>query len=165
MAAAFTPINQGEIDDTTKYLITGYIRKIEKTSKHMVPQEIMYLIISFYYLSFDYFKIFNKHIFQTASNGTRVKSINHSVYFSVYGDISLSNLKDKEIIWTFKLLHKRIEDFIFIGISASYNPNQRFFHNVRSNNYCIGLDGTKWSKCNFGMYHGHRFQNKAIILC
>ena len=156
-------------NDKSKILVNGYIRNILKdVFKDKVIDETIYAtILRFYYLC-DYFEKFNKEIYKNTIGDGVIKCIDKHKYSTIYGNLSISMNeeynKNCKYIWTFRI-NKIIENCIWFGISSTYIIDQDCFCNRESSNYCIGLDGEAWSKCDRKRYvvEGYKFNKGDII--
>ena len=69
-----TNIRPNEVDQRTKSLLHGFIQSLAKTMNHMIPDSIILMILSFYYLG-EYFKEFDDKIYQTTLNNKIIKCV------------------------------------------------------------------------------------------
>ena len=103
------------IDDNTRNLLKGYIRSTEKSMDKMIPDEIMFIILSFYYLN-EFFKDVCSECSLT-ENKTNIKVI-AGCNKNAYGYIHIDSMNDNGVShhWKFRLGSMEIDGETSIGI-------------------------------------------------
>ena len=144
-------INLNKVDKYTKHLLYGFTRNIQKDICLIIPDPIIVIILSFYYLP-EYFKDFDKSIFQCINtNDTQINTLSDNTsWSSIYGNIMISSDKQQKCIWKLRL--NEFSDVFMIGISSICDIDKRFFVNKNSYNYCYYSKGYKGSKEKFETY-------------
>ena len=163
--SVFEKVNTDKIDPNTKNLVHGYARNIQKSMDQIIPEAMIFIILSFYYLS-EYFKEFEPDLYEHTINNRTIKSIKHdSTNGTVYGAVSVS-LSDhiQKCIWKFKIITNRM-NYIYIGICSTYQTKGIFYYSrgKESNAYCLQLDGYKWTDSDPDEYTVQPFNEGDII--
>ena len=163
-ASTISSINPNDIDDDTKYLLHGYIRNIQKSIDNIIPDIIINVILSFYYIS-EYFHIFEDKYYKIVKDNNQIiQCIKSHHDASIYGNILIDcDGNQQRYIWSFRINKKYPTNHFYIGISSTYETMQRYYWNTLSSNYCLQLDGYKWSKDHPQEYTKEKFENGDIV--
>ena len=142
--------NLNKVDEDTENLVRGFIRNIQESMLLIIPDPIIMIVLSFYYLG-EYFKDFNKSIFGCVDKDCQIlKCVStNSPWSSIYGNVIASSDKSEKYIW--KLRFNKLNSGQ-IGISSNYDVNERFFFNKKSYNYSFYSDGMKVSRYDYNDY-------------
>ena len=152
-------INVDDIDDKTKNLVNGFIRNIDESMDQIIPDSIIFIVFAFYYLD-EYFKTFDTAHYQCDDNRT-IECIDDANEHSVYGNISIQAMETKKCLWSFKIY--KCTKYIYFGISSTFDVNKRFYYGIYSSNYCLQLDGYKWTKTRADRYTRQEFCDGDIV--
>ena len=143
-ASTLKNINIEEIDDHTKSLLDGFVRDVEKSMSHIIPDSIVLIILSFYYIS-EYFKQFDDKLYEITNNNKTIKRYDGtSSNGSIYANFIISPHQNiKQCVWKFKI-NKKGSNYIYIGICATSSTHARDIFYYCEYGYCLQLDGYKW---------------------
>ena len=133
-----------DVDQKSEYLLNGFIRNITDSLDYTIPQEIILLIMSFYYLG-EYFEIIDDRYYEIGEEDDRmITRVNNDGVQSIYGHKLIRSTDRYRYIWHFKLMDVKSDYGVFIGISSDYDTKQCFAYNEQSNNYSLSLNGNEW---------------------
>ena len=138
-----------EIDERTTNLLHGYTRSIAIILDCIIPEEIVMLLISFYYVE-ECFAIFDKKTYNISNpHYTQITHIGRPyARSSIYGNKLIPDeleIKGIRYIWHFKINQIKSQNGSFIGLASKsdINTNNIFaFDGMRT--YAISLNGNKW---------------------
>ena len=138
-------------DEDTKNLVHGFIRNIQKSVLLIIPDPIIWIVLSFYFAP-ECFKDFDKSVFKCIDKHCQIiKCVSaNSSWSSIYGNIMVSSNRKQKCLWKLRLNKFNVG---LIGISSTYDVDKRFFVSVDSYNYCFySADGSKVSKDDYQDY-------------
>ena len=103
-----------DVPDETQHLINGYIRDIKKSIDNIIPDEIMFVILTFYYLT-EYFKDTKCSLTEQNTKIT-LKSGYHN---NAYGNIQIDSINHNDSChyWIFKMGTMKNSIKAIIGIA------------------------------------------------
>ena len=104
-------IQMNEIPDDTKYLLSGFIRRMEKEVNNDIPEVIMMIILSFYYIA-EYFKDTDCEL---SEKNTKITSAGHNR--NGYGNLIIDSTSNGCHQWQFKIGF--IKFSLMVGITES----------------------------------------------
>ena len=131
-----------EIPDNTKYLISGYIRKMEAEVENDIPEVIMMIILSFYYIA-EYFKDTECDL---SEDNTKILGGYLCCNRNAYGNIiidSMSNGDDGIYHWQFEI-GCLTTDTVAMGITESTSTPLNPIYTVNGKGYAYMSSGSLW---------------------
>ena len=134
-----------KIDSKTKHLVHGFVREMNSILTQIIPEPIIYVILSFYFLG-EYFEIFDPKYYKvTEENKTVTKTSNTGWSVpSCYGKMLIDSDSGGVYEWVFRILTQNT--CMDYGISSSYNLDKAFTRSSESSNYCARYAAHKVSK-------------------
>ena len=135
-------IEMNEIPHDTKCLLAGYIREMERDVDNDIPEVIMMVILSFYYIA-EYFKDTNCDL---SEDNTKVTGGSDCCNRNAYGNIIINSIYNGNYgihHWQFKI-GCLSRDNIAIGITGSTTTPRNPIYTVRGKGYAYMSNGRIW---------------------
>ena len=130
-------------DEGTRVLLFGYSRQIQKEIQHIIPDTVIIICLSYYYIN-EYFADAPGD-YSVDKTGQIIEKVNNVLNrSSCYGFKEIKSLNAGIYTWKFRLNGKYTS--MYIGITSKYEKLKEDFWNMYDGyNYCITSTGRKKS--------------------
>eukprot|EP01083_Nonionella_stella_P161989 531307_1 len=121
-------------------LVYGYIRCIEQSLGHTIPDEIVLICLSFYY-SNEYFALAAEH-YKIDHESKRIEKTERAYDSSAFGNRKIPSHLGGIYVWTFEILYR--DTSMYIGITSDHDKiGTDLWKNTVGTNCCLSTTGTK----------------------
>ena len=133
-------------DEKSLRLVFGYVRHIENYTGQCLPDPIILLCVSFYFVLNEFFATRGASTEQYLIDESRKVVEVREGYGKecLYGNVAIASESGGIHCWTFKILHK--ETSMSFGITSDTKNERKFYQNEESSNYSLLYMGYKNSK-------------------
>eukprot|EP01084_Bolivina_argentea_P065192 118834_1 len=147
-------IEQLPYEQRMKYLVFGFVRRIQKSTTLNIPIEIIYICVDLFFIKESFSKCDQStiHINSQSDIATCQHDITVCLCTTIRGEVIINDNPSYEYKWTFQILNKNDSTTGFIGIIDSTTKSfiNVLFHTWRSK---IKFYGTSFE----GILEGHEY--------